>query len=420
LTEKELRTKSNEYNAATALTMGYQEVRNSAANWQTIMRLFAEGRAKDLNQESKKLLQPVILTGSGPSFDNTIGKLKDWTGGIICHYSQAVTLMRYGIEPDYIMALDSICNWEKLSVVDWSKTKTKLVLHPGMWPSLVENWPNEMLFYRQNMGRPDGFGVTQQKLMYSEQVGTLEDALESKMAFRPLIQTELTMFACTPPGQLFVAHVLQYGNVFLTGNDFCYHGEQERFTDWDKVDGEWVERKHILDPAKDNYIITNTGHRTDPIHLYYKKNFISACRLSMQQVYTTDKGAITEIPYIDFDKVISGKGKKVPAIDPEVRKKNYERYLAGINCFVINLDSGSAFVEVQNPIQDLTGFMVQKNRSYKCQACGADAIAKDDNDHNGDKCSNCGRNGLKQSAKVDIQENLKRFNALVEYVKEVG
>jgi len=72
MTEKELRTKSNEYNAATAVTMGYQEIINSAANYQNIMRAFKEGRAKDLSDEPKKRLEPVFITGSGPSFDDNV------------------------------------------------------------------------------------------------------------------------------------------------------------------------------------------------------------------------------------------------------------------------------------------------------------------------------------------------------------
>ena len=421
MTEAEIRTRSDGYNAATAVTMGYQEILNSATNWQTIMRLFREGRARDLNDEPKKRLEPVFITGSGPSLDDNIEKLKDWHGGIVCHYSQACTLMYHGIEPDYIVALDAICNWEGLRAVDWSKTKTKLVLHPGMWPSLVENWPNDMLFYRQNLGRPDGFGVSEQKIMFSERLGTLEDALASKVALRPLIATELTMFACTPPGQLFVAQVLQYGAVFLMGVDFAYHSGKERFTDYgrDSPSEEWVRHEHILPEGP--RVVTNNGLLTDPIHLYYKKNFISACRLSMQRVFTTDRGAITEMPYADIDKVISTQGRTTKwDIPPDVRAQNYERYLASINCFVVNFESGHTFVEVQNPEADIGNFIRQKNRTYVCDACGRVAMANDDGDHTGGKCDACGKMKMRRANPIDVDDNMKRVRALVEYVKATG
>jgi len=416
MTEKELRTKSNEYNAATAVTMGYQEIINSAANYQNIMRAFKEGRAKDLSDEPKKLLEPVFITGSGPSFDDNVEKLRDWKGGIISHYSQAPTLMYHGIEPDYIVALDAICNWEGLRGVDWANTKkkTKLVLHPGMWPSLVENWPNEMLFYRQNLGRADGFGTSEQKIMYCERLGTLEDALASKVALRPMIKTELTMFACTPPAQLFVAHVLQYGPVYLCGVDFAYHGGKERMTNYDRdtPDAEWIKHEFPLAPRE--YVKTSNGLDTDPLHMYYKKNFVSACRLSMQQVFTTDHGALTEVPYAPIDKVIATQGhSRKWAIAPDMRAKNYERYLASINCFVVNFETGHQFVEVANPIPDLTSFMVGKNRTYVCTSCQAGASANDDKDHTGEKCHVCGQGKVVKANPCDIEANLKRFRALV-------
>jgi hypothetical protein len=420
MTERELRTQSNQYNAATAVTMGYQEIINSAANYQNIMRAFADGRAKDLNDEPKKLLEPVFITGSGPSFDDNVEKLKDWKGGIISHYSQAPTLMYHGIEPDYIVALDAICNWEGLRGVDWSKTKTKLVLHPGMWPSLVENWPNEMLFYRQSLGKSDAFGVSTQKIMYSERLGTLQDALDSKVALKPLIKTELTMFACTPPAQLFVAHVLQYGRVFLCGVDFAYHGGRMRMTNYerDTPNDEWVKREYLRDPNVP-YIITTNGLETEQLHLYYKKNFISAARLSMQQVYTTDHGAIVEMPYAPIDSVIKKQGRTTKwDIPPKTRELNYERYLAGIGCYVVNFEYGSSFVEAANPIPDLTSFMVARNRHYTCQNCHTEATAQNDEDNNGKPCHLCGQPKMKQTNKADLKANLNRIQSLIDYVKE--
>lgn len=414
MTETELRTESNKYNKVTSLTQGYQEIRNSAENWALLMDYVRSGKAKDLNDEPKKLLRPVIITGSGPSLDDTIEKLKEWKGDIICHYSQALTLMKHGIEPAYIVTLDAICNWEGLEGVDWSKTKTKLVLHPGMWPSLVQNWPNEMLLYRQNMGNPDAFGMNEQKVMYSERRGTLEEALASIVKLEPVVKTELTMFACTPPAQLFVARVLQYGAVFLTGVDFCYKNGKERFTNWEIVDGQWIERVHMLDDSVDR-VMTDNGYKTDPLHLYYKKNFISACRLSMQRVFTTDQGAITEMPYIPIDKVIKDNGK-VKDIPPSVRLQRYEEYLARIGCFVVNFDKGSAFVEAKNPMNDIHHYMIQKNNVYVCTKCGSNAVANDGKDHTGDKCEHCDNKSMKVANPANIEENLKRIKKLLEAI----
>jgi DNA-directed RNA polymerase subunit RPC12/RpoP len=163
-------------------------------------------------------------------------------------------------------------------------------------------------------------------------------------------------------------------------------------------------------------VITANGLRTDPLHMYYKKNFVSAMRLSMQRVFTTDKGALTEVPYIDMDKVIKYQGKKAPDIPPDLREKNYERYLAKINCFVINFEHGNSFVEVENPLNDLYSFMLQKNKEYKCQACNASMTANDDKPHKGDSCPTCKNKALIQANPCDIEKNMARIKSLVSFV----
>jgi DNA-directed RNA polymerase subunit RPC12/RpoP len=290
-----------------------------------------------------------------------------------------------------------------------------------MWPSLVANWPNEFLFYRQNLGKPDSFGVNEQKIMFCERQGTLQDALETKISLRPLILTEITMFACTPPTQLFVAQVLGYGAVYLTGMDFAYHGTKERFTNYELEAGKWIRRERHLQDLTREYVMTNNGLKTDPLHLYYLKNFISACRLSMQRVFTTDKGAMTQLPYITIDKLIQTQGTSTKwDIPPQVRSSIYEKYLATLNCFVVNFESGSAFVEVQEPMRDIAGFIQSKNRQYFCGNCKQEIMANDDTDHTGEKCARCGSNATKRISPADFETNMKRIKSLVDYVKEIS
>lgn len=164
---------------------------------------------------------------------------------------------------------------------------------------------------------------------------------------------------------------------------------------------------------RSSIVTTENGLISEPLHLYYLKNFISACRLSMQRVFTTDHGAITEVPYIDIDKVIKHQGKRAPDIPPDLRAKNYERYLAKIHCFVVDFEKGQAFVEVENPIADLYSFMVQKNRQYRCKACGHTLVSNADKDVNGGECPNCHNKTMYQDSKCDIEKNMARFRSLV-------
>jgi DNA-directed RNA polymerase subunit RPC12/RpoP len=227
------------------------------------------------------------------------------------------------------------------------------------------------------------------------------------------------MFACTPPAQLFVANVLQYGPVYLMGVDFAYHGGKLRFTNYEREtpDSEWVEHTHPLDPRE--YVQTSNGLDTDPLHLYYKKNFLSACRMSMQQVFTTDKGALIEVPYVSVEQVLKANGKPGKwVVPPNQRKLAYERYLAKINCFAVEFESGLSFVEVKNPIPDITQFMKLRNRSYTCTKCGAVGNAHDDVDHTNAKCEGCGEKTMRMSNPADIEKNIKRIQSLIDYHKE--
>jgi hypothetical protein len=144
--------------------------------------------------------------------------------------------------------------------------------------------------------------------------------------------------------------VLQYGAVFLAGLDFAYHNEQERFTSYRIVDGKWIGETPMLPDPENPRITTNNGLKTDQMHLYYKKNFISACRLSMQRVFSTDKGAIVnaEIPYAEIEKVVKS-GGKVKDITPDQRAWQYEKYLASQDCFFLEFKKGYSFVEVVEP-----------------------------------------------------------------------
>jgi DNA-directed RNA polymerase subunit RPC12/RpoP len=141
----------------------------------------------------------------------------------------------------------------------------------------------------------------------------------------------------------------------------------------------------------------------------------------MQRVFTTDKGAIVEVPYIPIDKVIETQGRSTKwDIPPNVRSSIYEKYLATLNCFVVNFEAGSAFVEVQDPMRDIGGFIQSKNRQYFCGNCKQEITANDDTDHTGEKCSRCGSNATKRINPADFEANMKRIKSLVDYVKEIS
>ena len=171
ITESTLRLSSSNYNEGTRQSQLIHEELNSAINRPIIMDRVAKGTARDLDEEPKHEGEMCFIIGSGPSLDDSIVHLKNWEGGIICSTSHALTLMYHGIEPSHIIALDPFSAWEETKGIDWSKTKTKLIAHPGVWPDLIENWPNELLLYLQNAGDPAGYYNTTQKHMYTTREG---------------------------------------------------------------------------------------------------------------------------------------------------------------------------------------------------------------------------------------------------------
>ena len=443
-TETTIKTKSDIYNAGTLQKQLIHEVVSSAMNYDTIVKAFASGRARDIEDEPKVSNIPAIIIGSGPSLDHVLPQLKNWTGGIFCTTSHALTLIRWGIEPTHIVALDPFCTYEEISGIDWSRTKTKLICHPGCWPTLIQKWPNEMLMYIQNSGKSDSFYSNVQKKMYAkreDQGKGLRDPI-----FRYYVRTEFAIFACSPPLQLFAADKLGYGTSFLCGCDFGFVGGKERFTSWTvknkteelsvnkgfinmaiqdypdenpmapdaKLDlSKWEKHEFPYVAGHPEEVISTNGIPTEKIHLYYKKNMLSAWRLCNKTIYTTDKGTITEVPYTDIQKLIRKQGHGYPKQTKKWIASATDRYLATVNCFIVETDNGVSFVETDNPMEDLPKFMAGFNDQYYCTECKQSFKSNDGTDYIGKECPICKKMGVTRMVNINIVDNMKRFEHLI-------
>jgi len=232
--EKDLHLPSSPRNESTLNTQTIHEVYNSGRNLHTILEAEKEGRAHDIGRVPKVRRLPAFVLGSGPSVDEVMPLLKDWNGGIFCSPSHARTLVYYDAPPTHIVALDPFCSWNEMKGVDWSKYNTKLVVQPGVIPELLEKWPNEILLYRQYLGNHDTFYAREQNQMYCHRKFANEDLrqrVNRVTEFAPIIPTEITVFACSPPMEMFAAEVLGYGNIFLSGCDFAFSYGKSRFTE---------------------------------------------------------------------------------------------------------------------------------------------------------------------------------------------
>jgi len=224
---------------------------------------------------------------------------------------------------------------------------------------------------------------------------------------------------------MFAADILGYGNIFLAGVDFAFHSGKERFTSWSKnADGEWVASYSFVDPGK-QYPLTLNGLQSEDVHIYYKKNMISAWALSGQQMYTTDKGAIVECPYIPIAKVIEQQGQGLEKWNRDTIEEHAQRYLAKVGAFMVESTGGKSFVEVSDdtPLDTLEKFMTEINRKIVCTSCGleagvnnrADGKLYDDDIKNAlsMECPRCKQKAMKQPAVCDIPKQLKKFDRLL-------
>jgi len=420
--ESTIRTDSSKYNHSTQIAQIMHEKVNTIQNYQVIINAIKSGRARDIADEPKAIINengekmPCIIIGSGPSLDDSIEYLREWKGGIICTSSHALTLMHFGIEPTHILALDAFCTWDEIKGVDWSKTRTKLITHPGMWPTLLENWPNEMLLYIENNGRPDSFYSDTQKIMYSHREG----GTQRNPVFHYYIRTEIMLFACSPPLQLFVADILGYGTIYTCGVDFGFHSGKERFTSWDFDENNiWQEHKHPFE-MNERIVKTNNGLYSEEMHIYYKKNFLSSWRLSNKTMYTTDHGIITETPYIDITDLIVNQGYNQPQQSSQWIADNVEPYLALVGAFVIETPKGLSFVESNNYQIELPNFMREINKRYQCPKCKVQLLVKDNDSHVGSECPQCHEGKLEYEIGVDIKQNMARIERYIEMSRHIN
>ena len=438
-TEKDVHTPSATKNKVTKKMQLPHEVYNSVYNHATIIQAINDGRARDIHYEPKvRKGTAAFVIGSGGSLDDLLPLFKDWEGGIFCSTSHALTLIHHGCEPTHILGLDPFACYRQIKGVDWSKTRTKLVTQPGVWPTLIREWPNEMLLFRQFLGNHQTFYAAEQRTMYSDRrtIGG-EDFEQSSMRaseFRPLIPTEFTAFACTPPAELFAADILGYKTIFLSGCDFGYVNGKGRHTRW-KVedDGSWTEHKSpwklppqekideaITRDVEDwhdaaNLFQAENGVWMSTQHAYYKKNLMTAIRLNNANVYSTDHGTMGELAYADGKEVIEYQGdpRRWGRQSKAGIAKRIEPYLASVGCYVINGPAGYTFVETENPRTDIPRFIIGLLRSYICDSCGNNGVSPDDTEHEGDNCKICAHGVMHRINKVNLKANMHRIDKLI-------
>ena len=420
-TEANLIQKSDYFNQGTKRKNLLYEINNSFYNHHIIVEAFESGRAHDLGvAENIGMGKPIILCGSGPSFDEAAPLLKDWDHAVMCSTSHAATLIYHGTEPDYIVALDYNSNPAELDADTWEGRKSTLVLQPGVTQELMKFWKGEMLLFRQQV-HDVVFYDNAQKIGYSK-----VDP-EDPEKFEYLIPRKIVMFASVIACELFIAHLMGYSPIYLIGCDFV----ADRFTRWGyrQETEKWFSYENS--PVEKDKIITATNRAVSlPITLFYKKNFISAWRLDRAQVINTSEGAIPELPRADIKDVIHRQGKTGGPIKGKNRKEIIdisEKYLATQNTYIIlREDKKCYFIESDNPETELYKVLVGTANEFECENCKLTGQLQNDKDplaiikeHSEIPCPRCNKKTLKAKCRIDVDKNMRRIRKLSRYAQKI-
>lgn len=363
------------YNEATRHNLNAIEIQHSHYNAQFLTDKFTQ-RVFPLNAIPRAVKKPIILIGSGIGLDRAGPLLKNWKSDVVCSGSQASTLCYYEKPPTFICIIDPRDDGEGLLKVDnWVTKNSVLVVHPGVSPKLLKNWPNRFVLYRKQDTGNDYY-ENEQKWGYSER---LVDEKGNTQMVRTLIPDLIPSLASSLPVELWIAYVLGYYPIFLVG---CEHAS-DRFTQWNYVHKEWqsVGRAGYVGAGN---AIADTGVMSDKLILFYKLAFIECWRIlqngeGAEVIDTSDKdSALSEFPKAQIEDVIESEGKlnaKVQGWQRDRRIESAELYMARRNMYVINTSQGPHIAKMQIPKDKVMDELIKRMEHLVSQKLPVDIPA---------------------------------------------
>ncbi len=295
------------FNANIRRTHIPEEIRNSYENYQFIKRQFTgrKKRARDLDAQRGSGRGPILVIGSGPSFESMLPILHKWKGAVICTSSHATTCVHAGKDPTYIAQLDHRSVPSKLNCNWWRGRDTSLIIHPTVNHAFMKNWKGRTYFYRKIM--PD-------VALHGEII---------PQAYGQWITMKMAVFSSSVPAQIGLADTMGYSPIILVGCDFGV----DRFRKWsyEKREkwlprtwpfGHWVRQ---APPAREvNHLMTaENGVLSTNVQIYYKRSLICGWRLDKSQVihavWGLNRGAkktsvLEEFPQGDAEEIVETQG----------------------------------------------------------------------------------------------------------------
>ena len=173
---------------------------------------------------------------------------------------------------------------------------------------------------------------------------------------------------------------------------------------------------------------TRNGEYTTQSGIFYLKNWISAWRLSLISMYTTDKGGALHglVPFMDIDKVVRTQGRAAKPQPEKFVRRVTERYLSTHHAYIIearpnaNGDRPSQFVESRNPANDISVFLTKMGQQVICPVCGLQGINETERPTGEEECPRCNQAKFKLKHDFDVLENTIRIQKLLQWKEKHG
>jgi hypothetical protein len=312
-------------------------VRNAARNYTYIEEKFKE-KSWDIRDMPKRTGVPVLVLASGPSLDDMVPFLKDWTGDIWCSTSQLSLLEYLEVEPTVCVYIDADPSQGFLITPKYRKKHNTIMLtHPSMPREILEAWGGPTYFFRM-LDPGDDFSTKYLPMMY----GALN------MQKRLHLASHVLNAGCVANAMVALTQAIGHGPIFLCGYDLGYPDNKRRFTNWFRrtSESEWESEQPEV-PEDRPVFKGNNGVTTDELSCFYKYSFMILLGLGVPPVISCSRGILSEIPYVDPVSVHEKQGVGfdrlfVPAIEMYRKAQQYLRYRH------VHIVRGKARVETAN------------------------------------------------------------------------
>lgn len=267
-------------------------INNAMENYPIIKEEF---RVKDrcLTSHPRPMGRPCLVIGRGASTNKLAPILKKWQHPTIAASSNAAFCVKYGHEPTYICAFDSVVAMnEKLKPHKWERST--LLTHPNIDPKMIKGWKWEKLYYRRMFPGIEFFELYY-PMMY------------------PFVKIGIRFTGSVVNNAVSVATFLGFNPIFLIGSDLS----------WKDCTASTCENYYFNPDGSLTYKDSGPTDLQSPVYLHpygpeifteekmlnFKEGLLQLWAADNPHIVDCSGGILTELPQANIEDVIKNQGR---------------------------------------------------------------------------------------------------------------